>query len=133
MSTLRPPGGGKGKPFPCLENPMDRGAWWATVHGVTKSQAKWKWLSMHSCWGLHCVWYPLYLLLWQESVRGNGVSLIVNKRVQNAVFGCSLKNDWMILVYFQGKPFNITVIQVYAPTTNTIKDEWFYEELKELL
>ena len=51
----------------------------------------------------------------QESLRRNGVALIVNKRVQNAVLGCNLKNDRMISVWFQGKPFNITVIQVYAP------------------
>ena len=54
----------------------------------------------------------------QESLRRNGVAIIVNKRVQNAVLGCSLKNDRMISVHFQGKPFNITVIQVYAPTSN---------------
>ena len=52
----------------------------------------------------------------QESLRRNGVAIIVNKRVQNAVLECSLKNDRMISVCFQGKPFNITVIQVYAPT-----------------
>ena len=51
----------------------------------------------------------------QESFRRNGVVIIVNKRVQNAVLGCNLKNDRMIFVRFQGKPFNITVIQVYAP------------------
>ena len=54
----------------------------------------------------------------QESLRRNGVALIVNKRVQSAVCGCSLKNDRMISVHFQGKPFDITVIQIYAPTTN---------------
>ena len=54
----------------------------------------------------------------QESLRRNGVALIVNKRVQNVLFGCSLKNDRMISVHFQGKPFSVTVIQVYAPTTN---------------
>ena len=54
----------------------------------------------------------------QESLRRNGVALIVNKGVQNAVLGCDLKNDRMISVLFQDKPFNITVIQVYAPTTN---------------
>ena len=53
----------------------------------------------------------------QESLRRNGVTLIVNKRVRNAVFGCSLKNGRMISVHFQGKPFNITVIQVYSPLT----------------
>ena len=55
----------------------------------------------------------------QESLRRNGVAIIVNKRVQNVVLGCSLRNDRMISVHFQAKPFNITVIQVYAPTTNT--------------
>ena len=71
----------------------------------------------------------------QESLRRNGVDLIVNKRVQNAVLGCNLKNKGMILVCFQGKPFNITVIQVYAPTTNTeeAEVEWFYEDLEDLL
>ena len=71
----------------------------------------------------------------QESLRRNEVALIVNKRVQNAVLGYSLKNDRMILVHFQGKPFNITVIQVYAPTTNAKKaeDEWFFEVLQDLL
>ena len=55
----------------------------------------------------------------QESLRRNEVSIIVNKRVQNAVLGCNLKSDKTISVRFQGKPFNITVIQVYAPTSNT--------------
>ena len=63
----------------------------------------------------------------QESLRRNGVVIIVNKRVQNAVLGCNLKNDRMIAVCFQGKPFHITVIQVYAPTTNAkeAEVEWF--------
>ena len=69
----------------------------------------------------------------QESLRRNGVALIVNQRVQNAVLGGSLKSDRMILVCFQGKPFNITVIQVYAPTTNAKEAEWFYEDLQDLL
>ena len=71
----------------------------------------------------------------QESLRRNGVAFIVNKRVRNAVLGCNLKNDRMISVCFQGTTFNITVIHVYVPTTNT-KDaevEWFYEELLDLL
>ena len=59
----------------------------------------------------------------QESLRRNGVSIIVNKSVQNAVPGCSLKNDRMISVHFQGKPFNITVIQVYAPISNAKEAE----------
>ena len=65
----------------------------------------------------------------QESLRRNGVAIIVNKRVQNAVLGCNLKKNRMISVHFQGKQFNITVIQVYAPNTNTeeAEVEWFYE------
>ena len=59
----------------------------------------------------------------QESLRRNGVAIIVNKRVQNAVLGCNLKNNRMISVHFQGKPFNITVIQAYAPTSNTEEAE----------
>ena len=59
----------------------------------------------------------------QESLRRNEVAIIVNKRVQNAVLGCNLKNDRMISVHFQGKPFNITIIQVYAPTSNAEEDE----------
>ena len=71
----------------------------------------------------------------QESLRRNGVALIVNKRVQNAVLGCNLKNDRMISVRFQGKPFNITVIQAYAPTSNAEEAEvkWFYEDLQLIL
>ena len=71
----------------------------------------------------------------QESLRRNGVAITVNKRVQNAVCGCNLKNDRMISVRLQGKPFNITVIQVYAPTSNTkeVEVEWFYEDLQDLL
>ena len=67
----------------------------------------------------------------QESLRRNGVAIIINKRVWNAVLGCNLKNDRMISVHFQGKPFSITVIQVYAPTTNAeeAEVEWFYEDL----
>ena len=59
----------------------------------------------------------------QESLRRNGVAIMVNKRVRNAVLGCNLKNDRMISVHFQGKPFNITVIQVYAPTSNAEEAE----------
>ena len=69
----------------------------------------------------------------QESLRRNGVALIVSKRAQNAVPGCNLKNIRMISVCFQGKPFNITVIQVYAPTRNAEEVEWFFEDLKHLL
>ena len=71
----------------------------------------------------------------EESLRRNGVAIMVNERVQNAVLGCNLKNDRMISVHFQGKPFNITVIQVYAPTSNTeeAEVERFYEDLQDLL
>ena len=71
----------------------------------------------------------------QESLRRNGVAIMVNKRVQNALLGCNIKNDRMISVHFQGKPFNITVIQVYAPTSNAEAAEvdQFYEDLQDLL
>ena len=69
----------------------------------------------------------------QESLRRNGVVLIVHQRVWNAVLGCSLKNDRMISVHFQGKPFSITVIRVYAPTTEKAEVEWLYEDLQDLL
>ena len=67
----------------------------------------------------------------QESLRRNGVAIKVNKRVRNAVLGCNLKNDRMISVQFQGKPFDMTVIQVCAPVTNAeeAEVEWFYEDL----
>ena len=71
----------------------------------------------------------------QESLRRNGVAIMVNKRVRNAVLGCNLKNDRMISVHLQSKPFNITVIQVYAPTTNAeeAEVEWFCDDLQDLL
>ena len=71
----------------------------------------------------------------QESLRRNGIAIIVNKRVQDAVLGYNLKNDRMISVHFQGKPFNITITQVYAPTSNAeeAEVELFYEDLQDLL
>ena len=71
----------------------------------------------------------------QESLRRNGVAIMVNRRVRNAVLGCNLKNDRMISVHFQGKPFNVSVIQAYAPTSNPeeAEVEWFYEDLQDLL
>ena len=71
----------------------------------------------------------------KEFLIRNGVAIMVNKRAQNAVLGCNLKNDRMISVHLQGKPFNITVIQVYAPTSNAAEAEveWFYEDLQDLL
>ena len=78
----------------------------------------------------HCIYY-----YGKESLRRNAVVLIVSKRVHNAVLGYNLKNDRMVSVLFQGKPFNITIIQVYA-TTNTAKVhevEWFYDDLQDIL
>ena len=71
----------------------------------------------------------------QECLRRNGVAIMVNKRVRNAVLACSLKNDRMISVHLQGKPFNTTVIQLYAPTSNAEETEVerFYEDLQDLL
>ena len=71
----------------------------------------------------------------QESLRQNGVTIMVNRRVQNSVLGCNLKNDRMTSVHFQGKSFNATVVQVYAPTTNAEEAQvkWFYEDLQDLL
>ena len=78
----------------------------------------------------HCIYY-----CGQESLRRNGVAIMVNRRVRNAVLGCSLKNDRMTSVRFQGKPFNITVIQVYAPASNAERAEVerFCEDLQDLL
>ena len=90
-----------------------------------------KWMKMDEFnSGNHCIYY-----CGQESLRRNGVGLRVNKRVLNTVFGCSLKNNRMISVHFQGKPFNITVIQVDDPTTNAeeAEIEWFYEDPQDLL
>ena len=71
----------------------------------------------------------------QESLRTKGIAIIVNKRVQNALLGCNLKNDRMISVHFQDKSFHITVIRVYSLTSNAegAKVEWFYEDLQDLL
>ena len=90
-----------------------------------------KWTGMGECNSDdHYIYY-----CGQESLRRNGVAIMVNKRVQNAVLGCNHKNDRMISVHLQGKPFNITVIQVYAPTSNAEEAEVkrFYEDLKDVL
>ena len=78
----------------------------------------------------NCIYY-----CGQEPLRRNGVALIVNKKSKNAVLGCNLKNNRMLSVHFQGKPFNITVIQVYAQATNAKDDatEQFYEDLQDFL
>ena len=79
--------------------------------------------------------YICYCYCGQKSLRRNGGAIIVNKRVWHAVLGCTLKNDRMISVCFQGKPFNITVIQVYVLTINAeeVEVQWFYEDLQNLL
>ena len=78
----------------------------------------------------HCIYY-----CGQQSLRRNGVALTVNKRVQNAILGCNFKNNRKTSVHFQGKPFNIVVIQAYAPTRNAeeAEAEWFKEDLQDLL
>ena len=93
------------------------------------SELKWTWMGKFNS-DNHYIYY-----CGQESLRRNGRTIIVNKRVWNAIFGCSLKDGSMISVHFQGKPFNITVIQVYAPTSNAEEAvvEWFYEDLQDLL
>ena len=93
------------------------------------SEIKWTGMSEFNS-GDHYIYY-----CGQESLRRNGLAIMVNKRAQNAVLGCNLKNDRMISVCFQGKPFNITVIQVYAPTRNAeeAEVEQFYEDLQDLL
>ena len=69
----------------------------------------------------------------QESLRRNGVAIMVNERIRNAVLGCNLKNNRKISVHFQGKPFSMTVIQVYTPTSNAEEAERFYEDLQDLI
>ena len=77
----------------------------------------------------------MYQLHGQDSLRRSGLAIIVNQRVRNAVLGCNLKNERMIFVHFQGKPFDITVIQVYVLTSNAeeVEVERFYEDLQDLL
>ena len=97
-----------------------------TILGISKL----KWTGMGEFnWDDHYIYY-----CGQESLRRNGVAIMVKKRVQNAVLGCNLKNDRMISVHFQGKAFYIMVIQVYAPTSNAeeAEFEWFYEDLREV-
>ena len=93
------------------------------------SELKWTKMGEFNTYG-HYIYY-----CGQESLRRNGVAIIVNNRVQNTVLGCNLKNDRTISVRFQGKPFNIRVIQVCAPTSNAeeAEFEWFYEDLQDLL
>ena len=93
------------------------------------SKLKWTWMGEFNS-DDHYIYYCGH-----ESLRRNGVAIMVNKRVWNAVFGCNLKNNGVISVHFQGKPFNIKVIQAYAPTSNAEESEveQFYEDLQDLL
>ena len=93
------------------------------------SELKWTWMGKLNS-DNHCIYY-----CGQESFRRNEIFLIVKKRVKSAEFGCNLKNNRMILVCFQGKQFNITVIQVYASNSNAeeAEVEWFYYDVQELL
>ena len=93
------------------------------------SELKWTWMGKFNS-DDHYIYY-----CGQESLRGNGVAIIINKRVWNAVLGCNLKNDRMVSVRLQGKPFNIMVIQGYALTSNVeeAEVEQFYEDLQDLL
>ena len=99
------------------------------IHILGISELKWTGMGEFNS-DDHCIYY-----CGQESLRRNGVAIIGNKRVRNAVLGCNLKKDRRISVHFQGKPFNITVIQVYPPTTKVKEAEvqWFYEDLQDLL
>ena len=99
------------------------------IHILGISQLKWTRMGEFNS-DDHYIYYCV-----QESLRSNRVAIIVNKRVQNAALGCSLRNNRMISVHFQEKPFNTTVIQVYAPTNNAEEAdvEWFYEYLQDLL
>ena len=101
----------------------------ANVNILGISELKWTGMGEFNS-GDHYIYY-----CGQESLRRNGVASMVNKRVRNAVLGCNLKNDRMISVGFQGKPYNITVIQVYAPTSNAeeAEVERFYEDLQDLV
>ena len=99
----------------------------ATVNVNILGISELKWTGMGEFnWDDHYIYY-----CGQESLRRNGVAIMVNKRVWNAVLRCNLRNDRMIFVCFQGKPFNITVIQAYAPTSNAeeAEVEQFYEDL----
>ena len=96
------------------------------IDGLGISELKWTGMGEYNS-DDHYVYY-----CGQESLRRNGVAIIVNERVQTTVLGCNLQNDRMISVHFQGKPF-ITVIQVYAPTSNAEEVEQLYEDLQDLL
>ena len=117
---------------PTRSDPMDRSLPGSSIHGIFQAGVlEWGAIAL----GVfnsddHYIYY-----CGQESLRRNGVAIMVNKRVRNAVLGCYLKNDRMISVRFQGKPFNITMIQAYAPNSNAEKAEVerFCEDLQDLL
>ena len=114
-------------PTPC--DPMDCSLPGSSIHGIFQARVlEWAAIALgeFNSDG-HYIYY-----CGQESLRRNGVAIMVNKRVRNAVLGCNFKNDRMISVHFQGKPFNIIVIQVYASTSNAeeAEVEWFYETSK---
>ena len=128
-----------------LCDPMDCSPPSSSVHGILQARIlEWVAISFsrgslqprdrtqvsHIAGGFFTVWATK-----EAAFKRNGVALRVNRRVQSAVLGCDLKNDRMILVHFQGKPFNITVIQVYAPNSNAeeAEVEQFYEDLQDLL
>ena len=100
---------------------------WTSTLGI--SELKWTGMGEFNS-DDHCIYY-----CGQESLRWNAVVLIVHKRVWYAALGCNFKNDKIIFVHFQGKPFHTTVIQVYASTTNAkeAEVEWFYEDLQDLI
>ena len=102
--------------------------WTSTVDILGISKLKWTGMGEFNS-DDHYIYY-----CGQESLRRNGVAIMVNKRVWNAVLGCNIQNDRMISVHLQGKLFNIMVIQVYAPTSNAeeAEVEWFYEDLQDL-
>ena len=99
------------------------------IDSLDISELKWTGMVEFNSDG-YCIYY-----CGQESLRRNGVPLTVNKRVWNAVFGCNLKNYSMISVHFQGKPFSITVIEVFAPTTTAEEAEvaWYFEDLQDFV
>ena len=117
---------------PTRSDPMDRSLPGSSIHGIFQAGVlEWSAIALGEFNSdVHYIYY-----CGQESLRRNGVAIMVNKRVQIAVLECNLKNDRMISVHFKGKPFNITVIQVYAPTSNAeeAEVEQFYQDLQDLL
>ena len=111
---------------PTLPDSMDCSLLGSSIHGIFQARVL--------EWG--AIAFSNYIYnCGQKPHRRNGVAIIVNKRFQKAVLGCNLKNGRMISLHFQAKPFNITVIQVYAPTSNAeeAEVEWFYEDLQDFI